>query len=261
MGLLGQHMDIKSIVANVAIGGAGGAAILKFIDWLLSDAQRKRLTDFSVSFWNWIDETRKTRLIMHFRGGRPQLFLAVGAQIIAIVLVWIGIFLDTRISDLDGEMLVRSSAVVLGSVVAVGLEIKWVLRIILTWLGKGRNQFFYILRCYAVSAGFALVGAAIVGTFDLLGHDVEVFGEHVLVIPEWQLLIFLATGTAAVTMMATVLMILILSMLAWVLMFALQTVFSIVEFIARRIAESPKGPLLSGSALIGGAAAIVKAFQ
>jgi hypothetical protein len=53
---------------------------------------------------------------------------------------------------------------------------------------------------------------------------------------------------------------LLIFLLSLCLLFAKAVVY-VSEFIMRRIAESPKGPVFAISALAGGIAAIVKAFR
>jgi hypothetical protein len=256
-------MYIGSILTNIALGGAAGAAFLKFIDWLLSDRQRKQLGDTSVTLWNWIDEIRAKRLVDYFSSGRAQLILTFFAQALAFLFVInTAFFSDASISTIfhSSDLIARIASMLVGSAVGVWIEAKFLLRPILRWLSSAQNQARYLIRCYVVSVGVSLTGLAIVLPLTLLGNDVNVGGIDVWLIPEWQRQAMLGFVGCVTVVAATFMLVFVLSVLASFCMLVARLVFSIAEFVARRIAESPKGPLLSGSALLGGVAAMIKVF-
>lgn len=243
-------MNLTSSLTTIAIGGASGASILILIDWFLSDQQRRMLSDTSIKIWNWIDEVQRKKFIDRLFGRKARVILAISAQAVGIIIVSRSLLEEGSFS-FDTDLLARVLAVLVGSSVGIFVTNKFLLRPVQQWLNRAQNQFYYVLRTWIISAAFNIVSISV--AFPLTLVNVERYEPARLAI--LGILGLLLPG------MLTFTLVFILSAFVILTIQLLKIALWLSETIFRRIAESPKGPLLSGSALIGGIAALVKTFQ
>src|SRR5215469_16980383 len=65
------------MLANLVIFLTASVAALTLLDFLLSDAQKKAVTDSVTRMWNWLDEAKRVPLLDLVRTQRSQRLLTV----------------------------------------------------------------------------------------------------------------------------------------------------------------------------------------
>jgi len=56
---------MKDIFASMALWAGGVAGFLTFLDWVLSDRQKKWITDCAISLFVWLDDQRELKYLRH----------------------------------------------------------------------------------------------------------------------------------------------------------------------------------------------------
>lgn len=203
-------------------------AITKFLDEVyLTDQQKARLQSWSVRAWNWLDDAKKHSLLSNLRTRRGR--LAVSAITFLIVFGWL--------IDDPGELLLS----------LVALPIIYAM---LTWTLAARTRSGITLRL------FALLGVAVLPVLVAVIHPGPQVALPYLV---WD--VETPLGMVVGLLLAFVLIVLWLSIFLPILaIVAASAMLSIAEFCVRRVAESPKGVVLSFSTFLGLGGAVLKAF-
>jgi hypothetical protein len=257
--------SLHQLAMNIAIGCAGGAAILKLLNWFMTELQKKVLSDLSLRMWNFLDDAKKTRLLLNFRSGRPQFFLAALSIIFGLSFIilfvnflWpppvpINMFVGSNrlanalIAEAKLGFIVPASGLIAGAI----LTTFWILPPVLRWLSRARSQMDYLGRWYKFLVCSGLAG----GILSIpLGFVAVASSSNVLLAA----VVFL--GAAYDACLAVLMFLGVLTLIAGLSLQMGRGVLIVGEYIMRRIAEASAGPLLAASALIGGVAAIIKAF-
>ena len=223
----------------------GGTAtfIATLADVLLSDKQKERLSDLTINIWNWVDEARSVSMYERFLSPRVQNIIITTALVIISIIYILVIAARTR-EDLIKEPsnYHHDLGLIIGSILG-GLFILWLIRIImkkllpkvLRYLAKSKNIWTYIAKLTILNitlfAMFAGAGLLISG-----GHGWAI-AVLILLLP----LVIVWPSLLLVSIFLYVVAVLII--LAYLILYPL-------EFVLRRIAEYPAGPVLALSGLV-----------
>jgi hypothetical protein len=228
-------------------------AILAIVDLFLSDSQKAWLSNAVIKTWNILDEAKGWSFADWIKKPRATWWLAVGLGLL------LGSFLG--IVNWLTELYLGRADDNWSWVVAVGYPLTTALilfifsfltRRIFAWLLK----FGSLLRIAKILTVVYFVSVLIMTLIMIaifsIGESSESPAQWI-----WLAILFLF------------LLILPLGLLTWCgltifvargLAYLASGIFYIGEFIVRRIAEYPKGPVLALSALCGGIVALIKAF-
>jgi hypothetical protein len=235
--------------ANIVIGLSGFVATLSLVDFFATDIQKRRLSDWVLSVWNWLDEIKKRTFVEWFKRPRPQkgFLVAVVGLTFAVSTVFQSKFFNL-LGLYEGWFLI-AAVVGCGSAVAF-----WVGRRLSKRISKAQTlqEVPYITKSFIRVP--ILLTLAITGLwlFDL--SFVRWMPEYIVVaILFLSLIAFVSSITIGIFMIVLVFPFLLADMLASCLRTA--------EFVVRRVAEYPKGPILALSVLAGGVAAVLKLFE
>jgi hypothetical protein len=228
-------------------------AILAIVDLFLSDSQKAWLSNAVIKTWNILDEAKGWSFADWIKKPRATWWLAVGLGLL------LGSFLG--IVNWLTELYLGRADDNWSWVVAVGYPLTTALilfifsfltRRIFAWLLK----FGSLLRIAKILTVVYFVSVLIMTLIMIaifsIGESSESPAQWI-----WLAILFLF------------LLILPLGLLTWCgltifvargMAYLASGIFYIGEFIVRRIAEYPKGPVLALSALCGGIVALIKAF-
>ena len=81
---------MKEILGAIAIVVGAIIAVLKFLEWYLTEGQKGALAKLSLLMWNWLGDPQTSIAGFHFDKGRPQtalllLSLAAPLPLLAIL--------------------------------------------------------------------------------------------------------------------------------------------------------------------------------
>jgi hypothetical protein len=224
------------MLANLLLTLTAGVALLALLDLFLDDAQKASLSKWVALIWNYLDDLRTLSLVDWIRQPTARLWMAVCFAVAILVFGSLGIATIVTISK-EAYILVTVISMLY---VAVGLLI---IAQLLDFMFKRQLWF----RLSTVLFG----GIAILFVMLLLLVTVSELRLTYIAIP---LLIFIMVPLSMVVSCAAILFISIA--LAYVATAALY----VGEFVVRRIAEYPKGPILALSAIFGSLVALIKVF-
>jgi hypothetical protein len=205
-----------------------GVGLLTLLDMFLSNDQKAAIERSSIAVWNWIDNIKRLSFMNWFRRRVPRNLVPIVASFL-VVIPFLGL-------DQMGLVLLYGAV---GAIVA---------RLLLELLLRARTRRGFILRA-SISL---LVPAIPVVLFVLFIRSIDPDSDFVLVnlviVTVLILFIWLAFAFWAI------------AMLPFVIALTAGIGLSVAEFVARRIAEYPKGPVLAASAIFTAAIAIFKIF-
>jgi hypothetical protein len=255
------------MLATLLIFLSASVIAVKLLDFYMSDGQKKWLNDRVVRMWNWLDEAKRVPLLDLARTPRSKrLLLAIAicpiilqyaSSIILqygnIILQWISsppAEKDLEITSTNPEFYLKPTMVLIALIIAIWLG-RWVISTILS--GKTAVQLF--LRASVLFVFLLIV--------------LLTFQELFLMIGVKRLQALLGIWPADIILFAILSPQLVVDMLEpfWAVSAGLvafiylgSLLLYIVELTIRRIAESPKGPVLAGSVVIGSVVSLIKAF-
>jgi len=218
-------------LASVLIALACIALALVGLEIFLSDHQKNKLLGLLLAWWNKLDDLRKTQWLDVLRRYNAQFVLPSFASILVV-----GFFTWVHLNRSDGDFW-SSLQFLLGITIAslaIGIWFIWITL-------KAKTLFFAVVRVVLLFAIALAPLLVFVGITDLMLPSLKlVEGEVTLVHLAWLLVfVFLFLFTPG----------LVLSLLAVGVPLAafliLQGVLFITEFILRRLAEYPKGPMVA----------------
>jgi hypothetical protein len=227
-------MGAKAILADVVLAAAALTAVTSLLDWFLSDTQKARLVSCALRVWNWLDDAQKRSANIRFddESVLRKVLIVTLFSALCFFIVW---GFGTR----DVGLL-------------MGLLAGW----------SGWVAFLFIPRFVAVREEFLLQPLAIrvifYGLFFLILYVACAISESDFVL---SFSIGLAFGRGLVSIFFSVAFTVGLLFLALVLIPGLKMFLKGLEVTARRIAESPTGPMVANSSLVGCIAALAKVFD
>lgn len=224
------------MLANLILAGGAVTFATTLLDFLLSDKQKARLTDWSFSIWNWVDEAKRLSIFGHFVTPKWQRIVMLMSA--AIGIPGINYLLLTRWHP-------NAVAVVLVAIITItSLYIDWkFFPRVVSYIAASKSMIAYTLKSFAVMLLCGFGGYAIHSVSAWLFLNLPTYIAWALVIPlgiAIMFMVFLSAQVFIIWLMSVGVAILIA--LAYVVLYPL-------ELILRRIAEYPKGPVLALSAL------------
>jgi hypothetical protein len=241
---------MKAILADVAIVVGFGTNLLTFIDYCLTDSQRKSYQEVSLRWWNWLDDLQEKQRSLRFDRGISQRVLISFALLLVLgPLVWTllpGSMTDKQYLD---------AAIYAVPVISLTLAANvFVLPIPLQWCSRARHQITYLLRLFALMlVAFPVTYFAMIEVFSAI----EKLQFDVL--PLWAMLL----GSASFVPMVLVfelIFLLDISIVIVIFLYLGKTVLFVSTAMMRKIAEASTGPLLALGTMIGAIGAVAKTF-
>jgi hypothetical protein len=228
-------MDVKAAISNVVIVGAALTALSTLIDWFLNDAQRIKLSSVALRIWSWLDDTQK-------RAARFRLNEEAFDRNVALIAL------------IGGLCASLAFAVSVGLyALIVGLIVGWLSLTLLFWLPaleRFRYRFFLIWPPY-------------VRALTAFGIFLVLFVALAALQTDWivSFSVGLVFGFFGALFLMSALMLVAAILVGLIIIPSLKLFLIIIEILARRVAESPNGPVLAVSAAVGCVATMAKVFQ
>jgi hypothetical protein len=241
-------------VWDFALGVAIATFVLKVLDVFLSDAQKAWLDNRTLRAWHWLAEAKQKSLLNWLQDFRPSIAWA-GVVIVAVYMTWafekavappsqvitvailiaaVGLWFGLRIIRVILAAPTLSRAVVRATVVVVITILPAVIFFGVVYTFSG--DLIGLAKSFAAAAAAKQMTLGL-APFALFFLVVLILCVHLTVIA----LIFWTV--VAVPLLAV---------------YLLTVALFSSEFVVRRIAEYPKGPILAGSALFGALAGVFR---
>jgi hypothetical protein len=213
----------ESSVSNVLVVLSIVVAVFGALDLLLSDFQKKALSNRSVVLWNWLDEAKRLPFLQLLRSKNTRYVLAgIGALIVGPLILQMG-------GDLQNKT----------ALVAIGICILAIWMIPFTLAARSTLGTLLRATLFLALAGLPLL-------FDPVQAD-----------PDFKDLLGPNFGIAVATMFLVLLLWCVIAVPLFLIYSAIAILY-VSEFLARRVAEYPKGVILAASVLFGSIVAILK---
>jgi hypothetical protein len=216
------------LICGIATSAAAAA------DLLLSDAQKQSIADLVVSLWNWLDEAKRLHFLNWLRQTRLQLLYTLGANI--ILSIGLSVYFWMEIDPYKMQA---------GWHVPVELWFKVIGIVVMVFVFGFAGMFAINRTLRATTAtkiavravGFSAVGIlpAMAMMYWLLNSDVCCSFD------EESLIVFYSFVNFAISITATFVLIIVFPLVS---VYLTSTALFAGKFIVRRIAESPKGPVI-----------------
>jgi hypothetical protein len=220
------------------------------LDIFLSDKQKTRLDELSVSIWNWVDEAKRVSIFRHFMRPKWQRIFTAISCIIGLSFLFLPLINATVGLLFSGTQEILTPLIVVALLMLTmlpALFLNWKLfPPVLSYIASSNNILVYIVRAFVATAA-----AALAIFMSLWNEQVRslVFSHHrnnadfiakLLIFAMLLPLDVFFIQSFIISFLAFTVVILIL--LAYIVLYPL-------ELVLRRIAEYPKGPILAVSAL------------
>jgi hypothetical protein len=231
--------------------------VLKVLDVLLSDKQKKWLDDYTLRVWHWLAQAKRKSLL-NWLQRHYQSIAWTGVVLVSVYMTWA---FEKALAPLPQVIMIALCIFAVGLV--FGLKI---IRVTLA----APTLFRAVIRAtiiVVVTLAPAAIFFALVQAFngDLIGlvkayataavaHQLTLGLALFALFYLWALILCVHLTVIAVIFWVVVALPLLTIYLLTVVLFC-------CEFIVRRIAEYPKGPILAGSALLGAIAGILGAMS
>ncbi|QDV17299.1 hypothetical protein Pan153_19340 [Gimesia panareensis] len=270
-------------LSSLAIWTGAIIGLLKIVDWLLLDSQKKWITEKFESLWLWLSEQRMGKFTSLVQSRRTQVGFSIFTHVamITIILsflarVFLGFNIDASIEL--GHPRIYSYQVwvdVFALIISMILVSKIIHPRITLWITDTKKISTYYLRSYsAFSTSFVsmililliqwpimyfLFDAPVVGGNEAGVRYVEnTFGGQLGVT-----ILHAVTAVISAPVLTEAFMlqtILFLSICWFIIVVFLIVIFRILQFILLRIVENKNGPVLALSGFLVGVGAIAKAI-
>jgi hypothetical protein len=241
-------------VSDIALFVAIAVLVLALLDVLLTDKQKQWLNDHTVRVWHWLAEAKRTSLLDWLKRYR-RLITWTGVLLVSVYMTWafekalappalviavalcifaIGLFFGLKIVGMTLRTPSLFRAVIRATII-VGVTLAPA-AIFFGSVAIFQSEFLGLAKEYAagVTARTLTLGPALFALFFL-----------------WMLILCVHLTVIAVIFWSVVTLPLIVIYLLSILLFCL-------EFVVRRIAEYPKGPIFAASLLLGAISGIFR---
>jgi hypothetical protein len=220
-------------------------AILSLVDLALSDAQKKRISDQVIRLWNWLDDMKQLSFLNWLRARPAQRLFIIAASLISVQSVS-PFFIEAFLVDLPPDEFWNSiiTLIILLLGTAFGL---WIGPIIVSYLLQSNASIQFLWR------SFKLLLLVIMPDAVLLIFAVSSFAEYDVSSLSYFALLLHPLSVSLLAFWA-------IAFIPLVIVYIISAVLWVSEFIMRRVAENPKGPVLAISALFTAILAIFKAL-
>ncbi len=244
-------------VWDFTLGVAVAIFVLALLDVFLSDSQKKWLDDRTLHAWHWLAEAKRKSLLNWLQRHR-QSIAWTGVVLVSVYMTWafekalaplsqvitialcifaVGLFFGLKIIQFTLSAASLFRAVIRATIIVVATLAPAV--IFFTLVSTFKGGLIGLAKEFAagVAAHTVTLGLALFALFYL-----------------WALILCVHLTVIAVIFWAVVALPLLVIYLLTVVLFC-------CEFIVRRIAEYPKGPIFVGSALLGAVAGVLRAMS
>jgi hypothetical protein len=234
------------MLASALISLSVAVALLALLDLFFTENQKTWLSNLVIKIWSGLDEAKAWSTTGWKKDPRAKWFLAIGLGLLNTAPSGFANGLTSRndfIAVLANLTLVPL-LVGIGTIIFVLITLPIFESLLNLIRGKSTIKALSLVMALAVSLTVAnlltriLVESLEPGLAKILG-----FILGLLTLPA----VFISAASVAM-------------LLALVLAYAAGAVLYVLEFLVRRIAEYPKGPVLALSAFFGGLLALIKAF-
>jgi hypothetical protein len=230
------------MLATLVIWLSVAVVCLKLVDILLSQAWKTRLSNAAIKTWNVLDEAKAWSFADWLRKPRAIWWLAISLTLLMICFhLWLERAREKSAPDYTplGQLQTFLVTAFLGITILLMARLIFARLLRFNSMTQLSGRLLILLICVGIS--YALLGFTI---NKLLDEQPKVAVILMLVI---------APVTVALLCLLAVFLSIALAYLASAFLY-------VGEFVVRRIAEYPKGPVLALSALLGGVVALIKAF-
>jgi hypothetical protein len=241
------------MIANLLLGLFGVIFVLALAEFLLSEEQKNQVTSATLRTWNLLDELAKLSFLSWLRRRKAHWAISATAAILPALFWESGI--DTAsalILALVGLLTIGVGppliAYSVGGRSAVSVFIRSVLVIVLMVLSAIAIQMAVTIWLLPEPDLSAAKGS--------LHEEAERYVTQILSSTGYRKIMMV--GAALYALVGLLSLIILVPL---VLIFVARVVLAILEFLVRRIAEHPKGPILAASGLAGAVIAFVKALE
>jgi hypothetical protein len=252
---------MKTFLTSLGIWVGGITAVLALVDWVLTEAQKKRLRGWGETAWLWLDDQRLGKFVNLVRKKGPQ----VAASITVIVFFLAAAILGMTV-ELAGKAVGKRIYLILGAyslgLIAAMVYVAWKIHPKITdWILRSASLKGFFGRCLAIALPCLAASFFIEYLLTFVVSTGDQSGRMAVVVSEQTYLIILAIVyliTSPIRFEAGMVSTMLTFSLAWlVIVLLLMALFAIAKFVLIRIVESPKGPVLGLSGLL---IALIKAF-
>jgi hypothetical protein len=262
--------------ASLSYWIAGSLALLTFLDWVLTDRQKKWITDRTIALFIWLDDQRELRYLRLLGKFRWQFIVIILYAVVALAAgsfvafgIYSGLFQEVAANDPDipPHLEYYLLSAYIGSFIGALFMVRVVLGPVLNWITRTEGSWAYIGR--STFAFLAIVAAVfLVSGVDFLfmaqsssgvqnRDGKEIFRELVSKQP------FISNVYNAIlaTIVISIFVSWLLVVVPVILVLILIVLFRVLQFATARIAESPKGPILGLIAVLTAIGALLQLFQ
>ncbi|TBF85829.1 hypothetical protein [Rhizobium leguminosarum] len=221
-------------------------AALAILDFLVSDKQKERLSDVVLRIWNRLDEMKQFSLLDVIRRPAVRRAAIVVATVLANCISW---YLFVNFWGLHAVFSSVSDIVPFVIAALLGLSLGVAMLNVmfrakkLWWLALVSTIFFIV----PASLSVATIGLDFYFS-SLVRQNMEYIFLYEIYMYTSDLLAFLTFTTFLFWIIPAILFIVVYGSIFLLL---------VSEFLVRRVAEYPKGPILAASALLGGLATLL----
>jgi hypothetical protein len=241
------------MLGTLVIALSAAVAVLALLDFFLSKAQKEWLSNAVIRMWSILDEARGWSFSDWVKQPRARWWLALSLGIFPTLLISQSEFLINRFVDKSTATPKLNWIDIVAHITAFMIAVPLLFLLawsLLAWLLQRRKLNLAVILLAAS------VGYLVVVVFMMLIHGYftgEGFGPV-----RHPVLIWVQTLAALPFLLAFLCALLVLLSIG--VAYVASATLYVAEFVVRRIAEYPKGPVLALSALLGGVAALIKAF-
>jgi hypothetical protein len=239
------------MLATLLIWLTAAVAVLALVDLLLSKAQKKWLSDASIKAWSILDEAKGWSLADWLKKPRARWWLAL-----SLGLLWFAFQASITVYDMPLDLSDPIAEINFHMTVTHLMLVTTIICLVVA------SPFFANLLDVG-SPKLLVRKLAIISMFALLGYGFSIsLIWWIEPFKGWWIWDVVASAlyVGGLVPAFTILLGILTILAAMGLAYLASAILYVCEFIIRRIAEYPKGPVLAISALFGGIVALIKAF-
>jgi hypothetical protein len=229
-------------LALLLIWLCAAVAVLKLLDLFLSPAQKTWLSNAVIKAWNVLDEAKAWSFADWLKRPRSIWWLAVSLTLLSICFqLWLERTRETLPADYipSGPLQMFLNTAFIGIIVLLMARLIFARLLRFTSMTQLSGRLFIILIFVGI-------------VYALLGISIEKLIEENSSVALILMLVFAPVTIALLCVLAV--------FLSMAMVYLASAILYVGEFVVRRIAEYPKGPVLALSTLLGGVVALIKAF-
>jgi hypothetical protein len=232
-----------NLISMLAFACSVIAASIKLIEWFLSEQQKHGARTKAGEIAGHMGRLKQQQIAVDFGAGTPQVVLGILALTLTVIFMS-SVYAGTRASD--PEIFWTFVVSLLFSIVLIAA---WLLPSLQNFISKNRGMDGYGWTVFRVWFGMVLIYAF----WMIVVYNLQLNATGRLPLPIVFLDVLFTTGRN------TVLAMIYLILLAKLTILIKPTVFA-GEVVARRIADSPQGPLLAIAGLSSALGSFLKLF-